>query len=102
MDQHLDIAYDASMFDTDFFEPQSDGVSTIFPFWNRSGDKRKGYVELPYTMVQDSTLFLILREKSIELWRNKLDWITQHQGMVLLNVHPDHIDFGEAEGSSRR
>ena len=48
-------------------------------------------------MAQDSTLFLLLKEKSIELWRKKLDWITAHQGMVLLNVHPDYIDFEDAE-----
>ena len=29
----LNIEYDASTFDTDPFEPQPDGVSTIFPFW---------------------------------------------------------------------
>ena len=29
----LDIAYDMSTFDTDPFEPQPDGVNTIFPFW---------------------------------------------------------------------
>ncbi len=29
----LDIEYDASTFDTDPFEPQPEGVSTIFPFW---------------------------------------------------------------------
>jgi peptidoglycan/xylan/chitin deacetylase (PgdA/CDA1 family) len=31
--RHLDIEYDASTFDTDPFEPQPDGMSTIFPFW---------------------------------------------------------------------
>ena len=30
--QDLDIEYDASTFDTDPFEPQPDGVGTIFPF----------------------------------------------------------------------
>ncbi|MEO8233740.1 MAG: hypothetical protein ABI638_15785, partial [Ignavibacteriota bacterium] len=29
----LDIEYDMSTFDTDPFEPQPDGVGTIFPFW---------------------------------------------------------------------
>src|ERR1700677_1312626 len=29
----LNIQYDASSFDTDPFEPQPDGVGTIFPFW---------------------------------------------------------------------
>ena len=29
----LNIEYDSSTFDTDPFEPQPDGVGTIFPFW---------------------------------------------------------------------
>ena len=40
----LDIEYDASTFDTDPFEPQPDGYSTIFPFWVPKGDGG-GYVE---------------------------------------------------------
>ena len=31
----LDIEYDSSTFDTDPFEPQPDGMGTIFPFWVR-------------------------------------------------------------------
>ena len=59
----LDIEYDASTFDTDPFEPQPEGVNTIFPFWvPRPGGG--GYVELPYTLPQDSTMFLVLQETS--------------------------------------
>ena len=88
----LDIEYDASTFDTDPFEPQPEGVSTIFPFWvPRSGGG--GYVELPYTLPQDSTMFLVLQETSPEIWQRKLDWIVQHGGMALLNVHPDYLSF---------
>jgi len=100
--KELDIAYDASTFDTDPFEPQPDGVDTIYPFWGHSGGKRPGCVELPYTMVQDSTLFLVLREKCIGIWKKKLDWIAAHQGMALLNVHPDYVDFVDLNGSSER
>lgn len=34
----LDIEYDASTFDTDPFEPQPEGVGTIFPFWVLADD----------------------------------------------------------------
>lgn len=102
--QHaLDIQYDASTFDTDPFEPQPDGVQTIFPFWvpGRTESKassgrpsmRRGYVELPYTLPQDSTLFLLFRESTPAIWRRKLDWIVEHGGMALVNVHPDYIAF---------
>jgi glycosyltransferase involved in cell wall biosynthesis len=88
----LEIQYDASTFDTDPFEPQPDGVTTIFPFWV-AGAAGQGYVELPYTLPQDSTLFLVLREPSPEIWKRKLDWIVECGGMALLNVHPDYINF---------
>jgi peptidoglycan/xylan/chitin deacetylase (PgdA/CDA1 family) len=92
----LGIEYDASTFDTDPFEPQPDGVGTIFPFWV-PGPTGKGYVELPYTLVQDFTLFTILREPTIDIWKKKIDWIAAHGGMVLVNVHPDYISFGGAQ-----
>ena len=103
----LDVQYHASTFDTDPFEPQPDGGHTIFPFWvprpngssangheaTSASSSRAGYVELPYTLPQDSTLFLVLRESTPEIWMRKLDWIAQHGGMVLLDVHPDYMSF---------
>ena len=53
----------------------------------------EGYVELPYTLPQDSTLFLLLRETTIEIWKQKVDWIANHGGMILLNTHPDYMAF---------
>ena len=93
---HLKIGYDASTFDTDPFEPQPDGAGTIFPFWkqDRQGG---GYVELPYSLPQDSTLFLLLRERTTEIWRAKLDWIAKHGGMALLDTHPDYMAFAGEE-----
>ena len=88
----LDVSYDASTFDTDPFEPQPDGVGTIFPFWVQRNGSR-GYVELPYTLPQDSTLFLLFQEKTIDVWTKKLDWVAEHGGMALLNIHPDYLDF---------
>lgn len=90
----LDIKYDASTFDTDPFEPQSDGTGTIFPFWISNEKDGNGYVELPYTLVQDFTLFILLREKSTGIWKRKLDWIVSNKGMALMNTHPDYMHFG--------
>ena len=97
----LKVGYDASTFDTDPFEPQPDGVGTIFPFWMpRPGGG--GYVEMPYTLPQDSTMFLVLQETSPEIWQRKLDWIVQHGGMALINVHPDFLAFdGKKNPSSQ-
>lgn len=91
----LDVLYDASTFDTDPFEPQPDGVQTTFPFWV-AGLDGGGYVELPYTLAQDSTLFVILQERSTEIWKQKLKWIASCGGMAMLNVHPDYMSFAGA------
>jgi glycosyltransferase involved in cell wall biosynthesis len=123
--QHdLDIKYDASTFDTDPFEPQPGGVGTIFPFWvprpkseirNPKSEiatphsaprtphsaVQDGYVELPYTLTQDFTAFVLFREQTIDLWKRKLDWVAAHGGMVLVNVHPDYITFPGASPSRR-
>jgi glycosyltransferase involved in cell wall biosynthesis len=102
----LDVQYDASTFDTDPFEPQPDGGHTIFPAWvprpndgsvnhQRStiNSSSIGYVELPYTLPQDFTLFSLLRETTIDIWLRKLDWIAQNGGMVLVDAHPDYMAF---------
>jgi len=90
----LNIKYDASTFDTDPFEPQSDGVGTIFPFWVKGSNNQDGYLELPYTLPQDHLLFIILEETNSNIWKQKLDWIAQKGGMALLNTHPDYMNFG--------
>jgi hypothetical protein len=95
--KELNIAYDASTFDSDPFEPQPDSANTIFPFWvGRSGGS--GYVELPYSLPQDSTLFLVLGEKTNDIWKRKVDWVARHGGMALVNVHPDYTAFGKPSG----
>jgi len=95
----LKIEYDASTFDTDPFEPQADGVRTIFPFWIQNGSPAEGYVELPYTLPQDFTLFVLMGRKNIDIWKKKLDWVVAKGGMVLLNVHPDYLNFGDKKCS---
>ncbi len=95
--KHLNIAYDASTFDTDPFEPQSDGVRTIFPFCVLNGSRKICYWELPYTLPQDSTLYIILREDSNAIWKKKVDWVAQNGGMALLNTHPDYMNFSGSQ-----
>jgi hypothetical protein len=111
----LDMDYCVSTFDTDPFEPQPDSVGTIFPFVVRrkpdapassppgfvsspppslqASSPPSFFVELPYTLVQDFTLFVLLGEKTIDVWKKKTDWIASKGGMVLLNSHPDYMCF---------
>jgi hypothetical protein len=99
--RELNIRYDASTFDTDPFEPQPHGIGSIFPFYVEGTNGREGYVELPYTLPQDFTLFLLLKErKNGRIWQEKLEWIAECGGMALVNVHPDYIAFGSEPGTS--
>jgi hypothetical protein len=72
-------------------------VNTIFLVWI-DGGAGTGYVELPYTLPQDSTLFLLLEHSSIHTWTEKLDWVVKHGGLALVIVHPDYVNF---DGYSR-
>jgi hypothetical protein len=81
----LPVEYDSSFPDSDPFEPQSGGCCSILPF--RFGD----VVELPITLTQDHTLFEILREPGIDLWRRKAQWLIEHHGLLNIIIHPDYV-----------
>lgn len=85
--QRLGIQYDSSFSDTDPYEPMPGGVMSIWPYFIGH------FVELPYTLPQDSTLFISMGHTTIDIWKQKLDWIVKNRGMALINVHPDYIDF---------
>lgn len=100
----LDILYDTSTFDTDPFQPHPSNLNTIFPKWidhglfpNPAYADHNGYVELPYTLPQDFQMFVILQQDNISIWKEKVDWIVKHGGMVHMVTHPDYICFGNEE-----
>lgn len=98
----LDIDYDISTYDVDPFEPQPCGVGRIFPFWVQPpGGAGRGFLELPYTLPQDFTLFVLMREPGPAIWKRKLDWIAEKGGMALLKAHPDYMLFGGRSGSGQ-
>src|SRR5712691_10717951 len=55
--QSLKVEYDLSFFDTDPLEPMPGGTMSIWPFSLGS------FIELPYTLVQDHTLMVILASR---------------------------------------
>lgn len=90
----LDIDFSISTYDVDPFEPQAGGLSRIFPLWVQPPTcGGHGFVEMPYTLPQDFTLFILLGEQSNAIWRRKLDWIADHGGMALIKTHPDYMTF---------
>jgi peptidoglycan/xylan/chitin deacetylase (PgdA/CDA1 family) len=59
--QHLNIQYDLSFFDSDIFEGQAGGTLSFHPFVLGK------FVELPYTLPQDFTLFILLGERDYKI-----------------------------------
>ncbi len=80
----LGSSYDSSFHDTDPFDAQPGGCCSILPYF--LGD----LVELPITLPHDFTLFELLGERDIGLWREKVSWIAEHRGLVNVLVHPDY------------
>jgi len=83
--QQLNILYDASCFDYDPYQPFPGGTGSIWPFVAGK------FIELPYTLPQDHTLFYILKVKDISIWKNKIDWLVKNHGMILALTHPDYL-----------
>jgi peptidoglycan/xylan/chitin deacetylase (PgdA/CDA1 family) len=86
--QILDMKYDMSFFDTDPYEPMPGGVMSIWPF------SVGHFVELPYTLPQDHTLYCVMKETTPRIWLEKVDFIEKYHGMALVIVHPDYSSDG--------
>ena len=92
----LGFDYDTSYPDTDPFEPQSGGCCSWLPFFNGN------LVELPITLPQDHTLFVILGHQDERVWLDKTEQLRAAGGMALLITHPDYTDHGPLIAAYRR
>jgi hypothetical protein len=86
----LDFDYDMSVPNVAHLDPQRGGCCTVFPFFNGK------MIELPVTMAQDYSLFNILNDYSIDLWKEQIALIREKHGLMQMIVHPDYI-LGAAE-----
>ena len=84
--EDLEIEYDASCFDIDPFQAMPGGVGSIWPFFKGK------LVELPYTLPQDHTLFVALRDLSITTWKKKTEFLRKWSGMAMFLTHPDYLN----------
>lgn len=81
----LQVEYDMSCPNAAHLEPQHGGCCTVMPYFSA------GLVELPLTTTQDYSLFHILGESSIDLWKEQLDYIAESNGLATFIVHPDYV-----------
>ena len=47
-------------------------------------------VELPVTLTQDYSLFHILNDYSIDLWKQQIELIRESHGLINVIIHPDY------------
>ncbi|HUP89685.1 MAG TPA: hypothetical protein VM100_10050 [Longimicrobiales bacterium] len=83
--QSLEIEYDASYFDVDPYQAMPGGIGSVWPFIAGR------FVELPYTLPQDHTLFVALREKTGRIWEEKLEYVARLGGAAMFITHPDYL-----------
>jgi hypothetical protein len=81
----FDFTYDMSFPNVAHLDPQRGGCCTVMPFF--IGD----LVELPLTTIQDYSLFHILNDYTIDLWKQQIKEIVTNHGLVSFIVHPDYV-----------
>jgi hypothetical protein len=81
----LDFLYDMSVPNCAHLDPQRGGCCTVMPYFVGQ------ILELPLTMTQDYSLFHLLHQNSIELWKRQIDLVLEKHGLVSFNIHPDYI-----------
>jgi hypothetical protein len=83
---HLEFSFDMSIPNVAHLDPQPGGCCTVMPYFIGK------ILELPVTTAQDYTLFNILNEHSIDLWKSQIDRILAKNGLVSFIVHPDYLN----------
>ena len=81
----LKFSFDMSIPNTGHMDPQPGGCCTVMPYF--IGD----ILELPVTTTQDYTLCHLLREHTIDLWKEQTRLILDKNGLISFIVHPDYV-----------
>jgi len=79
------FSFDMSVPNVAHLEPQRGGCCTLMPYFIGQ------ILELPLTTTQDYSLFHILGDYSIELWKQQIDLIIKKNGLISFIVHPDYV-----------
>jgi hypothetical protein len=91
----LQFAFDMSIPNVARLDPQRGGCCTVMPYF--VGET----LEIPVTTTQDYTLFYLLNNYSMELWKEQTNLIVARNGVASFIVHPDYIIEEKAKGVYR-
>jgi hypothetical protein len=81
----FEFSYDMSVPSVAHLEPKRGGCCTVMPYFVGK------ILEIPLTAAQDYSLFHILNDYSIDLWKRQLDLIRQKNGLMSFITHPDYL-----------
>lgn len=81
----LNFSYDMSIPNVAHLDPQRGGCCTVLPFFIGR------MLEIPVTTTQDYSLFHILNDYSIRLWKQQISLIRENHGLISFIIHPDYI-----------
>lgn len=80
-----EFSFDMSVPNVAHLDPQRGGCCTVFPYFIGN------ILELPLTTCQDYSLFQILGEYSIDLWKKQLQLLRSRNGLMSFIAHPDYL-----------
>lgn len=86
-----DFCYDMSVPNVAHLEPQRGGCCTVMPYFVGS------ILEIPLTTTQDYTLFHILNDYSLDLWKAQISLIKAKYGLISFIIHPDYVIDARAQ-----
>ena len=81
----LRFEYDMSVPNVAHLDPQRGGCCTVMPYFIDH------LLELPVTTTQDYSLFHILNQYSLDLWKQQIDLIREKNGLISFITHPDYL-----------
>ena len=91
----LEFSFDMSVPNVAHLDPQRGGCCTVMPYF--VGD----ILEIPLTTTQDYTLFHILNDYSLDLWKAQTERIMEKNGLASFIVHPDYVIEQKAQSIYR-
>jgi len=81
----FEFSYDMSVPNVAHLEPMRGGCCTVMPYFVGK------IAELPLTASQDYSVFHILNDYSLDLWKRQLALIRKRNGLMSFIAHPDYL-----------
>ncbi len=81
----FEFSYDMSSPNVAHLEAQRGGCCTVMPYFVGK------ILEIPLTTSQDYSVFQILNDYSIELWKEQIGLIHKRNGLISFISHPDYL-----------